>query len=133
MAFGITPYELTKLVLMVATLAAVLVSTVWMNVRLGETALDKAEVAAMLADEAAARARWNEQLLSFTRGEQNSLKDRVENVEAKVVHPPKVVVVVATPRVAKSPKPTVVPTVVPTPKHIRGGLGALFGGGNDSD
>jgi hypothetical protein len=128
-AFGITRYELLKLCLHVATLVAVMVLTVWMNVRLGEIAIENAKLAKLQSDEAEARARWTEDVLSYTRGEQSGLKDRVEKVEQRVdAAPPKVVVVISTPKPIPSTKPTAVPDPTATEKPIRGGLGAIFSG-----
>lgn len=129
MAFGITKYELTKLVLMVATLVAITVLSIWVNVRLSEITIEIARQTKIQADETEARSRWNQTVLDYTRGEQNGLKDRVEKVEKKVEAPPKVVVVISTPRVAPSRTPTQTPS--PAPRSSSGGLGALFGGDDD--
>lgn len=130
MAFGITRYELIKLSLEVATLAVIMVFAIWMNVRLGEISIENARLVAMQAEDAEARARWNQDLLAYTRGEQSGLKDRVEEIEKKIARPPKVVVELSTPKPAKG-RSTPTPTPTVTPKPERGGLSGLFGGNDD--
>lgn len=121
--FGITYYELTKLLLLVVVLVVLIVLSTMVHVRLNNIAVENARIAQSQAEEAKARAEINSRLIDFARGQQAGLEDRIEKVEEKAEKPiiaPRVIVVIPTQGPPSTPRAT------RTPNHPRGGLGGLL-------
>lgn len=125
MAFGITRHELTKLGLQAATLVAVLAFSTLILYQIQITA----------AEEANRHTQQNALIQQWIEGRVVGVENRVESVEdrAAVVPTPRAPVIA--PRISVPPAKVVVvpvaPAVEPTPRPMRGGLGAWFGGTDD--
>lgn len=126
MAFGITRYELLKLLLQVATLIAIITTSTIVIVGLNNSSAKQAKLITAQAEETEARTRLNEQIVSFMQGKQHGLEERIDEVEADVKKPRPVQRVVV---VLPTPVPTVTPT--PAPKRKRTGLLPLLMGDDE--